>query len=367
MKFFVYQIGDLNLFHQIGSGVTLDTSRKWEVPSETFSGVSSQKMFSPVTRSINQAAQIRVSGLVVQKDYLGVNEFISHLKYLGGRQNTPIICFRIEDSPNMAEPEINWLLAQGIITDVTDSHQYSSTESGAVAQDISFSLILTSDWMRLSPWEWEYRRDLTRQPSPNDPWNSPATPDTLFSHPYLMEHFTEGAYFYRWSLTDSEMLPSFWGLKYSEGVDGGVGSDFTNSGTHEIYSNPRYWSSDPRSLYAMTGLEPDGTLQIKVTRQTGNFYRDAITETSTLELPKLNNSLIELGYGGLQPSDIVYTGLIDPLPGYVLRGDTIIPVGTYWEYEGTYPGETGPGWNTISILGVKTPVYVAYLHEFRGL
>jgi len=35
-----------------------------------------------------------------------------------------------------------------------------------------------------------------------------------------------------------------------------------------------------------------------------------------------------------------------------------------WNYPGTYPGETGQGWNKVSVQGVDTPLLAAYLHEY---
>lgn len=373
MPLFIYQLGDVPLFHTLigtnDDGVSLDIGRDWRNPTTDLIGVGGSASFLSNGRTLPKSPSIKLDGTLVAVPPYSISRLTNSLMSLGGRRNIPLIGFFLEDTELAAQTELLWLYTETLVTSISPEYEYHS--SGNVwtldKQPISISMQAETKWRPLSRWLWEYRDPYEYIINPASAYNSQVGFDTLFGHPKTFGDLRECFYFYRWQSEDSVYSPVFWGLQF-DGVLGGYGSDFTDFGRYEFYSDPALWSADPSSVYAFTGLSPSGSVSITVQRQTGLFANQVREDVSSLDLEVLDTDLATAGYSGLQPDDIVFTGLMSPLPGFVYRdGEKLLGVLPKWGYPGTYPGETGRGYNTITVTGESTTGQVAFLHEYGVL
>lgn len=376
MATMLYQLGDVPLFHTLvgddGKGVSIDLGRSARIPQTNLTGVSGSVSYVPLTRPLLDPMQIKISGILRQLPPYGLTRSINSLKSLIGYKNIPVIGFFMENSQidGQSVPNLLWLYANCTIKDVDASSDYNSEKDvwGFDKQPITITLVADLRWRSLSPWFWEYRDPHDYLINPNAPTNSQVGIDNYFYHPPTFNDLSENFYFFRWQSDLSQYNPTFWGIKYDSGLLGGVGSDFVDFGSHSFYSDPQLWSAQPTSVYAFTNLSDAGEINMTVRRQTGLFASQYIDEVSSLDLAQLNDDLITAGYSGLLPSDYVFTGYLSPFPGFVYRnGERLTGFTPRWSYPGTYPGETGRAFNTITITAEGTTGQVAYLHEYGVL
>lgn len=376
MPVILYQFGNVPLFHTaVGSrGISLDLGRNWRNPKTELTGVGGSASYLSPTRSLVKSPSYKVTGQLQGKDPYSLQRIISELTALGGRRNMPIIGFFLEN-PNVdlsAVSNLLWIYTTGTLVDVDNKSDYGSSEDVWSYNQQPLGLTIEGDmkWKALSPWFWEHRDPNEQLIDVGNPNNAQVGPDNLFLHPLTLDDINDipCSVFYKWPGALSLFDPTFWGLKYSNGILGGVGTDFTDFGTVKIFSDPGMWSADPSSIYAFTGLSPSGSISINVQRPYGPFQGQVTPEVSTLDLEQLRDDMVNAGYTDLFPDDIVYTGLLSPFPGFVMRdGERLTGFAPRWGYVGSYPGETSVGVNTISFSSEETTGQVAYLHDFGML
>lgn len=373
MPLFVYQLGDVPLYHTLigtgDDGVTIDVSRSWRSPSTDLVGVGGSVSFLSNARTLPMSPTVTVEGTLAPTPPYSIARLVNSLTSLGGRRDTPLIGFFLEDTESAAHTDLIWLYTNVLVKSLSAAYSYH--DSGDVwsldKQPISISMQAETKWRPLPRWLWEYRDPFEYIINPTSPYNSQVGFDTLFNHPRTLADLRECYYFYRWQSDGSAYSPAFWGLQFS-GVLGGYGSDFTDFGRYEFYSDPALWSAAPSSAYAFTGLSPNGSISITVKRQTGLFANQVREEVSSLDLEVLDADLATAGYTGLRLDDVVFTGLMSPLPGFVWRDSKkLLGVLPKWSYPGTYPGETDRGYNTFTVTGVGTTGQVAFIHEYGVL
>lgn len=352
----VYQIGNVQMWDAFkgvnGKQVNINTESTWKAPDAQFSGVGGRQSFLPLTRSVLDDPDITVDGSVVDGTYWSIDQTLARLKSFGGRRNIPIICFQLEDrTPEEAIDDISirWLINYAIITKVTTKSSYNDSATDFDSGAVSLSMKLQRNWQALSPWHWEYRSGNQPVIDPANPINAQQGIDHLFNIPTTFGGLVPDSFFYRWQNELSTYNPSYWATRF-EAVEGGFGFDFKNFDVVEFYSPPELWSAPPAPAYAFTQLENVGTLHIKARRATGLFQDDFVYEDSTLDLAALDSTLQVAGLTGLLKTDIIFTGFIDPVPGFIYRNNEILSVPIpEWDYEGQYPGELSSGYNRVEI------------------
>lgn len=373
----LYQIGDIPVFDAFkgteDSGVEIGLEQSWRNPEAEFSNTSGRMSFLPRTRALMEPLEVTLSGQVFKSPGFSVEGFINSIKSLGGRRNTPIIAFRGEspdDDPECCDCDdmrVDWLINYGLVLNVEVDTELKSQDNPWVFDTLPLSIELQLDtrWVCLPPLLWEYRKWSGRFVNPQSSFNSQEGIDQLFIHPKKFSQIVPNSYFYRWYTELSLFNPVYWGEKYLEGRQGGVGSNFTDFGVFNTYADPSMWPADPASVYAFTELSNSGTINIAVSKSAGYFVDDTEVQVSTLDLSVLNADLLASGFGGLLHNDIVYTGLVAPYPGFVMRdGVKITTARPKWSYPGTYPGETGRGYNSIHFYGDGSTGQVAFLHDY---
>jgi hypothetical protein len=373
MPLYAYQLGDVPLFHTLigtsDKGVSIDIGRDWRNPMTELIGVGGAVSFLSNTRTLSKTPGIKIDGTLVSVPPYNITRLRNSLMSLGGRRNIPLIGFYMDDTDAAPLANLIWLYTDVMITSITPDNQYSDASNvwSLDKQPIAIEMQADTRWRPLSQWTWEYRDPFEYLINPASSENSQVGYDTVFVHPKTFGDLRECFYFYRWQSNDSYYSPFFWGMRF-DGVLGGYGSDFVDFGRYEFYSDPALWSADPNSVYALTGLSNSGTVSITVKRQTGLFANDVRDEVSSLDLAVLDADLAKAGYGGLHADDIIFTGQLSPLPGFVYRNNQkLMGVLPKWSYPSSYPGETGRGYNTFTVEGTGTTGQVAFLHEYGVL
>lgn len=376
MSLILYQLGDLPLFHGIkgvnGTPVKLEVTSEWRTPSTKFTDVGGEYSFLPLTRSIPESKELELKGTLAPSKGFTPEQMLEHLKFLGGRRNTPIIAFSLENIDadccgDGCAGYLRWLINNAIITDIDPRYESQSDSSvwGFDVIEVSFSVTLDPVWRGLNPWLWEYRPWNERIINPLDENNSQVSFDNQFTTPIELSDLHENGYFYRWQSVLSDLNPAFWALVHQTDFPTGQGSDYRDFTTIEFYSHPSRWSAPPRSIYAFRGLSATGSISIIIKKPIGYFQNQFIEETSSLDLVQLDADLAAAGYFGLQSSDEVFTGLAHPFPGFVKRNGAVLPsIRPRWIYSGTYPGETGSGYNIIEFQSTASSGQIAYVHDF---
>lgn len=375
MTLILYQIGDFPI-HNVAvgidnKGITIDRKRKWRNPVETLTDVGGVYSTLPATRDLPDDHTMKAKLNLIASENIKLDNSYHVLNSMAGRRNVPIIGYEIENqyAPEGEEcvDEITWLQNFAVITSVDSKYEYASEKEpwNLDYLEVSLDLFLGTQWEVLNPWVWEYRDWRNRISNPFSEFVGQQGLDTYFNHPERFNEIIPDSYFFRWDAGLFDYNPTYWGLRFSEGRTGGVGSNWTSVGTHIANSDPLRWSGKIQSIYGFKGLSATGTISINTKQATGFFQGDYEDQESTLDLSTLDADLISAGYVGLQPDDIIITGFADPAPGFVIRDGAIITdVRPQWSYPGTYPGETGRAYNEITTALSGTGGQVAYLHEF---
>jgi hypothetical protein len=363
----LYQVGLFPVYYSLqgvdGKGVKVSSGVSWENPKNEHSGVEGSVSLLPATSPLVKSSSFKVTGSLLNTHYNKMTAGYNYLKSIAGRRNIKLIAMQIEDKSVEDGPEvfasgdITWLVCDAILTDI----KTDSTWAGSTITTTNVPVTLTFDirgyWQPLSPLYWEYR-----------PYDTivgrdeivPLTSNT-FLHPVTFDDLTETGTFYRWPSSLSDYSPTMWGQKY-DGQIGGNGSDFAPFGLTSLFVDPYVWQNT-NSLYAFTGLTATDEISIKATMKTGEFKTDLVEEESTLDLSTVDDDLALIGYYGLRSTDIIYTGMVDPLPGYVVRDGVRIPdLAVRWQYNLSYPGEVVNGDIEIDFTGSLGNV--AYLHDY---
>lgn len=369
----IYQIGDVPLFFDLlaksDDSVSLKTSRDWKVPFADFNGVSGQTFVGDPYRPVVEAQKITISGLFVADDGVSPEKLLRGLHSLGGVPQVPIIAIRYEECLHVdatrccasCNPTLDWIVNYGIITSIKGDSEYQNTKQswGSSVADLNITMQIGTKWKELSQYEWDYRNDKTL-----NPFSQPQTVLTNSWIPQSFDGLRRQYFFYKQDSGGAKYDPSYWGLKYSKSY-GGNGSDFVDAGKYPFFVDPQMWSAPPNSVYAITNLlSTSGSVSLKVRRSTGAFSSNERFEESTLDLAQLNTDLFNSGYGGLYASDTIITGYANPFPGFILRDGNILNTKPRWSYQGLYPGETGIGYNEVSISAAGNPIQFAYLHDY---
>jgi len=369
----LYQIGDLPIYDIAsgigGKGVELGLGRGWETPTTTFTNIGGNFSFLPATRAIPQSPKLSFKATFLQKGLLYPQDAVEHLKSFGGRRNIPFIAFRYQEidiSTCGGRLPITWMLNYGEITDIKETSETVTTGAQPYAQmEVDLSAQIGINWRALPLGSWEYRDWNRRYTDPYNVTNFGQTPDKLFIHPPVLPDLRENGFFFKWQAAKSDIDPVYWGEKYLNGRIGGFGISWSDYGSYEFFANPRLFSGTTASLYAFKGLQNTGTISITIRRDTGLFSDSYVSEVSTLDLAQLNTDLQNAGYGGLYSNDILYAGLLDPFPGYILRdGVKIVDVLPKWSYPGTYVGEVGRGYNLVNFSSTFTGGSVAMIQDY---
>jgi len=375
MTLILYQVGDVPI-HSVavgvdGKGIQIDRKRKWRNPIESLTDVGGSYSTLPPTRDLPDSNSIKAKMRVLATENIKLDNIYNVLNSIAGRRNVPIIAFEIENQtgPDGEDciDDITWLQTFGVVENVDTKYEYKSEKEpwNLDYMEISLDIFLGTQWEVLNPWVWEYRSWRNRIVNPYSESVSQEGYDIYFNHPKTFADLVSDSYFFRWDAGLFDFNPTYWGLRFSEGRIGGVGSDWTSIGTHVANADPFRWSGKIQSLYGFTGLSTTGTITISTKQATGMFQGDFELQDSTLDLSVLDADLATAGYVGLQPDDIIITGFADPAPGFVIRNSAIISGALpKWDYPGTYPGETGRAYNEITIAFTGTGGQVAYLHEF---
>lgn len=368
----IYQIGDVPLFHSLraeaGDSISVKNNRQWRVPTTEFFGSSGDVFVGDPYRPNVDSSAISISGKFICTDGNTVKDTMKRLQSFGGIPQVPIIGFHYEecdhvDSPNCCaacNPTLDWIVNYGIITRITTDSQYfsSSDPHEFMLQPISIDMSIGTKWKSLNKYEWDYRVD--RSISPYNPVTSSISnylPSTFYG-------VRPKYFFFKWNTTLSKYDPTYWGYKHADLI-GGLGSDFIDIGTYEVYSPPQVWSAPPNSVYAFKGVTNlNGTISMKVARNVSLFDLEERVEESTLSLSQLNTDMVSAGYGGLYESDYIVTGFANPFPGFVVRNNEKLNIRPRWTYPGIYPGETGIGFNRISVTCLGNRLQMAYVHDF---
>ena len=367
----IYQIGSFPLYFSLvgleSKGVPIKKDWSWDSPFITYTGMEGGVSLLPPTSPILESAEISVSGSLVNVPDIKVEAALNYLKSMGGRRNVQVIGAQIaEESFDdegfvLAPSDITWLVCDAVINQAKVSEVWGGDKSTTSNLPITIDMTLMGYWKSLSPLYWEYQDRGIMGTNPQAEDAQPHMGDTNFIHPTKFEEILVGYVFFRWPSTLSDMSPTMWATKYIDHL-GGIGSDFQPFGIVNLFVDPQAWQNVD-TLTAFTGLVPTETLSIVVTKPTGPFNEDVIEETSTLDLETTDEDLAKLGHGGLRETDILYTGLVDPLPGYVFRdGEIIEGMSLRWLYPGSYPGEAING--NVSVEYAGSLGAVAYLHDY---
>lgn len=369
--YLIYQLGNVQLWDAFkgvnGKAVAVNLESQWKAPDTQFSGVGGRQSYLPLTRSILDDPDISIDGSLMNTPGWSIDQNIARIKAFAGRRNIPIIAFQLEDrTPEEATDDISvrWLVNYGIITKVTTKSSYNEGATDFDSGAISITMKLQRNWQALSPWHWEYRSGNQPIIDPANAVNAQQGVDHYFNIPEFFGEFVEDSFFYRWQNELSSYNPTYWAKRF-DATEGGYGFDFKNFAPVEFYSPPELWSAPPTPAYAFTQLENVGTLHIKARRSTGLFQDDFVYEDSTLDLAQLNTDLAAAGLTGLLKTDIVFTGFIDPVPGFVYRNNAALalPIPA-WSYQGLYPGELSAGFNRIEISVEKGAGQMAALFTY---
>lgn len=368
----IYQIGDVQIYDNIrgldGASLKVKRNYTWDNPQTEITDVETVVSLLPATTSLAESGSITVTGMSVGTDWQTVDGVIENLKFTAGRQNTKIIGFMVQSNPgdegDLLISDLTWLINDCVITKITPSPNWGEGNSDA-GLPITFTIELGIAWEGLSDLYWEYKSPDQRYLNPYSSDNAPRQPQNRFLLPQTFADLSPNSYFFQWSNNISSMSPAVWGSFYDGQGLNGLGSDFAPFGTLAINADQLRWQS-VESMYAFTGLGQVGELSISVIKGAGYFPGETVTEVSALDLSVLSDDLAVAGHIELMPTDIVYAGLIDPLPGYVERnGEILTGMIPSWSYPGTYAGEVGKGHSTVSVAGDDVLGSVAYLHSFR--
>lgn len=373
--FLVYQIGDVVLYDALlganGDPVEAAFSRSWSNPSTAFQQGGGRQYHGPLLRSLPEEVEFEVSGRLFQTPYINASRMKSRILSFAGRRNTPVIIVKYEESyTSNCLPKLTWLIGYGTITDLPTEHNYYGAESGGsfVSTPLELNVKISEPFQQLSQWFWEYR---SMQERLSNPYSEDAAQEGLngFRHPQDFTEIQPNHYFVRWQSSDTMYTPEFWGLNYLYQMDGGQSSDFVNGPLNLfVYSDEDLWSVAPRSMYAFTNLSPFGTITITTKLKSGLFYGDEVESTTTLDLAQLDTDLAAAGFGGLAIDDILFTGAVNPRPGFIQRyGNTLAAVRPKWIYDQSYPGEISKGATWITFQPYLTDMQVAYNIDFRAV
>lgn len=371
MTYFAYQIGDLSIYGSMkgvdGKGTIFEIPRKWDNPTAKLTDIGGEVSFLPATRSIREVSSFSIKGTALASVDMAVRHFVERLKNMGGRRDIPLIVFRAENGDCDCGDcfTMDWLVATCTLLEVPVTSEWGGEDAWSYEKaEVNISGVMTSEFRRLSEWFWQYRDAYDRM---FDPSLTPASIDLplgYFPHPKNIDEMVGNGFFFKWSSDGSDFDPAFWALKYNN-QSGGMGSDFSDFGEVNVLSNQAEWSEVPVSIYAFTDLTPTGEIEIEITKKTGFFQGDYIIESSTLDLEQLDADLASFGYGGLASTDVIFTGVVEPFPGYVLKdGQIITDVRPKWSYVGLYPGELGLEFSKVRFNKNGTSGLVAYLFEY---
>jgi hypothetical protein len=310
--------------------------------------------------------EFELKGQLKQLSYINVSRLKSRVRSFGGRRNVPVIVYSIEEGEC---PEIKWLIAYGMVTEDSNEHAYSGTETGGslITQNIELTIALHEPFKQLSQWFWELRPLDQRL---LDPFSGEAAQSGLngFWQPLYFDEIPENHYFVRWQETETYYNPTFWGLNHLyQMTHGGTSSDFVAAPLELfVYANEDLWAIEPQSIYAFTGLSALGEITIETELKTGLFHNETLSTVSRLNLVQLDEDLVSVGYGGLNLDDIIFTGASKPRPGFIQRsGETLAGVRPRWDYQGAYPGEISKGASWITVTPYLTDAQVAYNIDYR--
>lgn len=369
--YLLYQLGNVQLWDSLkgvgGKGVSINLETQWKSPDTQFPGVGGRQSYLPMTRSILDDPDIVIDGSVTATPHSSIDQTISRIQSFSGRRNIPIIIYQLEDrTPEEATTDISirWLINYGIVTKVSQKSSYNDSATDFDSGAISVTMKLQRYWQALSPWHWEYRSGNQPIIDPASVINAQQSFDKLFNIPQTFGELVPHSFFYRWQNELSTYNTAYWAKRF-DGREGGEGFDFREMGTIEFYSPPELWNGPPSPAYAFTNLEDTGILKITARRFTGLFQSDFLYEDSTLDLEALDAALFTAGLDGLLKTDIVFTGLLDPVPGFVYRENARLTVPVpEWAYSGLYPGELSPGYNEIQISVEESDGLMAALFTF---
>ena len=136
--------------------------------------------------------------------------------------------------------------------------------------------------------------------------------------------------------------PNLPDLRYASDWDG-------NAEQHVVSVNRKRWSAPPLSIYMFKGYETydTDTLTIEVMQSIDIWDRD--TFTTTIDVSIVDDLVTDAGET-LAATDIIVVGDVKRLPGFVIRGDTIItPIGDAVTRDGgAWPGQLVPGMNKVT-------------------
>ncbi len=367
----IYQIGSFPIYHSMvgksGKGIQIKRGWGWDTPALEFTGIEGGVSLLPPASALVDKSKLSLSGELVNATDIKVEAALNYLKSLSGRRNIQIIGAQMSDQSEDDGPsvgisgDITWLVCDAVIDSVNVNEVWSGSDMTISSLPVTISGRIQGYWKMLSPLYWEYKDRSMSATDPHGYYSQPQLGNTNFKHPVNFNEILNNYSFFRWPSTLSDMSPTMWGNKY-DGHLGGEGSDFIPFGVFNMFVDPQSWQN-VNTLTAFTGVSPTDTIEIKVTKATGPFKEDLITETSSLDLSLTDADLAWLGYVGLRENDILYTGLVDPLPGYIVRDGSIISgLSLSWSYPGAFPGEAASGNVIVEYLGSLGAV--AFLHDY---
>lgn len=368
----IYQIGDAPLFFTLrskaGDSVSIRNSREWKAPFVEFTGAPGNTFVGDAHQVLPESQKLDISGEFICDDGVSAEKMLRHLNSFGGVPQIPIIAFRYQECDHVdnlsccqkCNSTLDWIVNYGIITKIEQDSNYNNTDElyASMFAPVSITMTLGTKWKHLNAYEWEYRSDRVL-----NPFVGLEAPNKYFI-PITLNGLQHNNYFFRWNTVLSKYSPTFWGIKYGDEF-GGLGSDFSDVLSTDVFSDPQIWSAPPTSAYAFTNINNvNSELAILVQRNIGLFDSNPRIETSTLDLDQLNTDMISAGYGGLYQSDVIFTGAVQPFPGFITRNGSRINVRPRWTYSGIHPGETGIGFNKVSFSCLGNSVKVAYVHDY---
>jgi len=371
----LFQIGDFPVFnHYLATavaGVTVDEPVTWRIASTVLTDVSGQYVSGAFERPLMAVKNYRTTGSFQTEKGMTKDQKVAKLMSLGGRPGIPIIAFEYDDCGHDGltcgcNPSLNWVVALGTITNVarkTDVVLQDQLHAGEFTMmDVDISM--QTPWRRLSPWVWEFRNVPINNPFSQN--NSSGLSGNTFVHPKKVASLAQQGFFYKWADDLIKYSPDYWAIKYSEGIDGGFGINYsTVPYQNDLIAPEETWNASPSVMYAITNLQTSGTVRIRTTYQTGLFFGEYASQDSDLDLALVNTALLSLGYGVLRSDDIIITGRVAPFPSFVIRDTQIIPdFVPKWNYEGTYPGEIYALANRIEFYNSGANARYAYLVEY---
>lgn len=362
MSLIVYQIGDLPVYHNLLSssasqGISLSLNRLWRAPKESLNA-------SPVTfrysssQDLPKSSAFTISGKIFNTEDISVSEFISRLKAQSGKPDTPFILFTVE-SDGVTQLGVRWFVTYGVVESVNINYDNLNVQDYV---NVSITCDLDLLFKRLNMLDWEYRPFDSLPLLPRFD-TKPYIPDNLFNIPTEYSQIQQNYIFYRWAEPEKYFYNTLnWGRRYWRQF-GGDGSDYKASQGHIVFSDPNFYSSSPRSRYAITNFYGStGKINIYVNSELVGY----------INVDNINNSLLESNEEALRPDDEIFFGdLTDggELVLYRNKTDTFVPIIQYKPttvYKGDYLGQLDVGYNEVyfDFFETTSTGLIAYLHEY---